>query len=103
MSASQCERVLAVLADGRTHTVPEIHQLAGTMRLNSRVAELRGRGHNIECVRLRGRTGANAYAYRLLSGPPTCPAAEDDQAGPPVDRTTALADPPTYAQQALPV
>lgn len=102
---SQCDRVLAVLADGRTHTVPEIHERAGTMRLNSRVAELRNRGHQIECVRLRGRTGADAYAYRLLDGSPPSPAAEDAPAGPPVDRTaTPKADPPPqYTQQALPV
>lgn len=66
MTVSQCDRVLNVLADGQLHPVPEIHDRAGTMRLNSRVAELRKRGHTIECVRVPGATGAAAYAYRLL-------------------------------------
>jgi len=42
---SQCDRVLAVLRDGRKHTIEEIHERAGTMRLNSRVADLRRKGH----------------------------------------------------------
>lgn len=74
MTISQCGRVLAVLCDGKTHPVPEIHERAGTMRLNSRISELRQRGHTIECVRLPGRTGAAAYAYRLLD-PTTASAA----------------------------
>lgn len=66
---SQCARVLAVLQDGRPHTVPEIHDRAGTMRLNSRIAELRKRGHNIICEHTPGETGAGAYSYRLITGP----------------------------------
>jgi hypothetical protein len=62
---SQCGRVLALLADGRRHTVPEIHERCGTMRLNSRVAELRTRGYDIECVRVPGK-GAASYAYQLV-------------------------------------
>ena len=61
---SQCGRVLALLRDGQIHSVPEIHERCGTMRLNSRVAELRTRGHDIECLRIPGR-GAASYAYRL--------------------------------------
>lgn len=59
---SQCDRVLAVLADGHPHTIDEIHDRAGTMRLNSRVAELRKRGHDIVCT----RDGAT-YRYQLVS------------------------------------
>lgn len=62
---SQCARVLRVLADGRTHSVPEIHRRAGTMRLNSRIAELRKQGFAIECERRPGVKGAGGYAYRL--------------------------------------
>lgn len=56
---SQCARVLEVLADHRFHSIQEIHQRAGTMRLNSRIAELRKRGHDIQHIqqwnpRLRG-------------------------------------------------
>jgi hypothetical protein len=72
-SGSQCHRVLAVLADGKRHTVPTIHRKAGTMRLNSRIAELRDRyGYDIACTHdgRRGRKGAAAYGYTLLGGPP---------------------------------
>lgn len=58
---SQAKRVLLVLQDGRPHTIEEIHERAGTMRLNSRVAELRGHGHNIVCSRAAG-----TYLYQLL-------------------------------------
>lgn len=61
---SQCGRVLALLRDGKRHSVPEIHERCGTMRLNSRIAELRTRGHVIECLRIGGR-GAESYVYRL--------------------------------------
>jgi hypothetical protein len=65
-SGSQCYRVLAVLADYKPHTVPEIHRKAGTMRLNSRIAELRVRyGYNIACEHVSGRRGAAAYRYKL--------------------------------------
>lgn len=60
-AGSQCDRVLEVLADGRWHGIREIHDRAGTMRLNSRVAELRRRrGLQIECSRIDGE-----YGYRL--------------------------------------
>lgn len=65
---SQSARVLAVLADGRWHTVSNIHARAGTMRLNSRTAELRARGHNIICRRVPGALpGPDAYQYRLVT------------------------------------
>ena len=67
---TQCGRVLAVLADGRPHTVPDIHRRAGTMRLNSRVAELRKRGHDIVCERVKHRKGPGAYRYTWLNAPP---------------------------------
>jgi hypothetical protein len=68
--ASQNERILAVLWDGKPHTVPEIHRRAGTCRLNSRVSELRKRGYGIECLHRSGRRGAGAYSYVLRSTPP---------------------------------
>lgn len=61
MNGSQCDRVLAVLRDGRPHTMEEIHQFAGFMRLNSRISDLRHRGYEITCNRVDGR-----YVYRLL-------------------------------------
>jgi hypothetical protein len=67
---SQCSRVLAVLADGRSHTVAEIHSRAGFMRMNSRVAELRSRGYDIRCSHIEGAgRGPEAYAYTLVSTP----------------------------------
>ena len=62
---SQCDRVLYVLEVGEAHTIQEIHERAGTMRLNSRVAELRKRGHEIVCTREKG-----TYVYRLLRATP---------------------------------
>lgn len=65
---SQCERVLSVLGDGRWHSVSGIHRKAGTMRLNSRISELRSRGHEIECERRKG-TGPRAFFYRWTNIP----------------------------------
>ena len=65
----QCGRVLEVLADGQSHSVTEIHQRAGTMRLNSRVSELRRHlkeeGQTIVCTRAGG-TGPDSYLYTLV-------------------------------------
>lgn len=59
---SQCDRVLEVLSDGQWHTIAEIHERAGTMRLNSRISELRQRRDLvIEC----SPAGPNSK-YRLL-------------------------------------
>ncbi len=68
MSDSQARRVLYVLADGQWHTTAEIHRRAGTMRLNSRISDLRNQGQNIECEHIAGRkNGANAYRYRWVN------------------------------------
>jgi hypothetical protein len=67
---SQGARVLEVLADGKPHSVPDIHRKAGTMRLNSRVADLRKQGHNIVCEHVKGKTGASAYRYTWIDAPP---------------------------------
>lgn len=62
---SQNARVLAVLADGRPHTAAEIHQRAGFMRLNSRVAELRAKeGLDISCTQT-GPAGPEHFVYQL--------------------------------------
>ena len=36
------------------------------MRLNSRIADLRKKGHTIVCERVKGKRGAEAYYYQLL-------------------------------------
>jgi len=57
---SQNARVLKVLRDMKPHTLTEIHERAGFMRLNSRVSELRSRGYLIDCWR-DGQT----YLYQM--------------------------------------
>ena len=59
---SQCDRVLAVLKDGQWHSIDEIHQRAGTMRLNSRVAELRSR----RLLDVRHSVKDGVHGYRLV-------------------------------------
>ena len=64
---SQTSDILAFLNDGEWHTVAEIHAVCGYSRLNSRVSELRERGHTVECEHIRGAgTGSAAYRYRLV-------------------------------------
>ena len=60
---SQNDRILAVLKDGREHEMRDIHRIAGFCRLNSRISELRSRGHVISCR----REGGN-YFYQLAVG-----------------------------------
>lgn len=57
---SQCDRILELLQDGRPHEMRDIHRTVGFCRLNSRVAELRARGHLITCEK-----GHGLYVYRL--------------------------------------
>lgn len=59
---SQCDRILEALADGKPHSMESIHEEVGFCRLNSRIAELRARGHRIVCDRIGQR-----YIYTLLS------------------------------------
>lgn len=61
---SQCDQILAVLADGRPHSYLEIHERVGFCRLNSRVSELRERGHEITC----DKTGGD-FVYQLRPAP----------------------------------
>lgn len=75
---SQNARILAVLQDGKPKTVPTIHRRAGTMRLNSRVAELRSYGYDIRCERLPHRKGASAYRYTWI-GAPGLPEPDEDE------------------------
>lgn len=64
---SQCDRILRVLRDGNWHSAAEIHQRCGYSRLNSRISELRRRGHNIlPSRRVEGASGPEAYEYRLI-------------------------------------
>lgn len=63
---SQCAAILDVLTDGQWHTVADIHRRAGYSRLNSRVSELRERGHRIECDVVDAERAVDRYRYRLV-------------------------------------
>ena len=73
---SQNDRILAVLQDGREHEMRDIHRIAGFCRLNSRVSELRKRGHVITCR----REGSN-YIYQLVTPEPVYECLIDESAG----------------------
>lgn len=64
---TQCQHVLDILRDGRWHTSAEL-EMERRMRLNSRISELRARGHAIEHKRLHGvEQESAAHCYRLAS------------------------------------
>lgn len=60
---TDCDRLLAVLADGRPHNHLSLYQLG--MIVHSRVADLRLRGYTIESWRERHVNGVR-YWYQLL-------------------------------------
>lgn len=66
---TQCARILHALADGRWHSVAEIHRKAGTSRLNSRISDLRlMHGYVIEHdTGGTGKTASTKHRYRLLT------------------------------------
>lgn len=57
------ERVLTVLTNAHGGWVQDLYRATGCM-VHSRVAELRRRGHLIECKRF----GHRDYRYRLVTG-----------------------------------
>lgn len=61
---SQSADLLALLSDGHPHEMRSIHRAIGFCRLNSRVSELRKRGHNIVCDKSN-----REYIYTLISRP----------------------------------
>lgn len=65
---SQSADLLALLSDGRPHEMRAIHRSIGFMRLNSRIAELRGRGYGIVCDKSN-----REYVYTLISRPLEAP------------------------------
>src|SRR4051812_21407118 len=79
---SQCQQILAVLSDGREHEMRDIHRMVGFCRLNSRVAELRSRGHEITCRRANGH-----YFYKLEAAVVPSPAASTE---PPASNSAPL-------------
>lgn len=66
--ASQCQRLFAVLSDGRAHRSLDLYRM-GLGVVHSRVADLRARGHEIACwLEVTGR-GDRVYLYRLEKRP----------------------------------
>jgi len=59
-----CDRIIARLADGPA-TAAELYATTYSV-VHSRIAELRKRGHVIECEHVKGETGASSYIYRLV-------------------------------------
>lgn len=66
---SQNARIIAVLADKKWHTTVNIQRRSGATRLNSRMAELRKRGFDIESEVIHGQSGRLGHRYRLANPP----------------------------------
>ena len=69
MSETQASRILAVLRDGREHTLAEIHRRAGHSIVHSRISDLRAKGCVIDHRTKPRKRGAAASTYRLVSAP----------------------------------
>lgn len=92
--SGKTSELIALLADGRSRSVPEIHAVIGPCRLNSRAAEarkrLRAQGRDLVCSRTPGVSGPEAYVYRIVDGPLT-------------ERETSVGDEPGEATSHVPV
>ena len=64
---SQCNHIMAHLRAGNTLTPAEAYERFGSLALHSRIAELRGRGHNIECELVEVQSGKRVGRYRLVT------------------------------------
>lgn len=73
---SHCEKILDLLADGRSHSFRELYGL-GVM-VHSRVADLRKRGYDIRVETVTDQ-GRRDYLYTLV-GAPLSPAVPDPHA-----------------------
>lgn len=62
---SQNANIYAHLADGKTLTPMQALNLFGTLALHSRIAELRERGHAIECTIVKTPMGKRVGRYSL--------------------------------------
>ena len=63
---SQCDSILAWLAAGNTLSPAEAYERFGTLACHSRMAELRERGHLIECELVRVPSGKTVGRYSML-------------------------------------
>lgn len=62
---TQCESILAALQRGETVTPASAYALCGTLACHSRIAELRERGHDIECELVKTESGKTVGSYKL--------------------------------------
>lgn len=60
---TDCARLLEALRVG-PRTASELYELH--MVVHSRISDLRAKGYDIRCERIRGETGARAYVYKLV-------------------------------------
>ena len=63
---SQCASILRHLERGETLTPLQAFNLYGTLALHSRIAELRERGHLIDCDLIEVSDGKHVGCYSLL-------------------------------------
>lgn len=84
---SQNARIIAVLADKKWHTSVNVQRRSGATRLNSRMAELRKHGFEIERQMIPGQSGRLGHRYRLKNPPGK---AELERIAPPITSGKAL-------------
>lgn len=67
---TQNDRILVVLQfQQRDWTpMPKLVEISGSYNVHSRIAELRKRGHRVECKITHHKNGAKHSFYRLVSG-----------------------------------
>ena len=68
MKRSQCDVILGMLKRRMSVTPATAYRFCGTFALHSRVSELRGRGHRIECLVVRQPNGRRYGTYWLGRG-----------------------------------
>jgi hypothetical protein len=66
---SQCQAILQHLESGETLTPLQAFNLYGTLALHSRIAELRKRGHLIDCDLIAVLNGKHVGCYSLIKVP----------------------------------
>lgn len=62
---SQCTKLLEHLKAGNSITPAQAYELCGTLALHSRIAELRGRGHAIDCELVETPSGKHVGCYTI--------------------------------------
>lgn len=66
-TVTQCESIVDWLEQGFTLTPAEAYERFGTLALHSRIAELRTRGHLIDCELIKVPSGKWVGRYSLVA------------------------------------